>query len=153
MPEKQKSYPLALLLFFIPGLFLTAYSSYTVSTSLYHLIFWERTDGVILEFINDGITDSDTYPVKMKFTPLGQKELEVVTDKAVGLEGLSVGEEFTVFYHPTDPTRFQPSFLMMSYFLVGLFFPLGLLLIYLGWPFEKKPKRLFTISENKKREA
>jgi hypothetical protein len=144
MMEEQKSHSFNpyLLLVLIPGLLLTGYSGYTFSVSIYHLLFWERTSGVILEFKSDEKSDVDVCYVKIKFTPINQKELEVITDKSVGIEGMAINDEVTVFYNPDNPARFQPSFLMMSYFLVSLFFPFGLFLIYVGWPFEERRTRL-----------
>lgn len=133
----EKSSWLITLAFFIPGVFLTIVPAYYLGKVMYTLVMWDTAKGVVTEFVDDPPSDEDTYFVKFSFTDSDGERHISQTANAVGTENREIGEYVRVFYDPGNPTNAHPGFLLLSYGLITIFFPFGLLLIYLGWPFHK----------------
>lgn len=127
-----------ILAFFLPGVFLMVLPVYYFGKVAYPLVMWDTAKGVVTEFVEDPPSDEGTYFVKFSFTGTDGKQYVVQTANAVGTEYREIGEEVRVFYDPENPANAHPGFLLVSYGLITLFFPFGLLLSYLGWPFHSK---------------
>lgn len=136
--SQEKPSWLITLAFFIPGVFLTIMPAYYLGKVAYTVVMWDTAKGVVTEFVENPSSDEDTYFVKFSFTDSDGELHTTQTANAVGTESREIGEGVRVFYDPENPTNAHPGFLLISYALLTLFFPFGLLLVYLGWPFLSK---------------
>lgn len=124
---------------FLPGLLLVLGGIYYLAQMIQPLMIWNTSTGMVIALI-DGGTDEETYFVRYKYEDETGHKFEATTPNAVGAEDLEVNEEITIYYKPEDPSNSIPAFLMLSYFLISLFIPFGMLLMWLGSPFNRKER-------------
>jgi len=121
---------------FVPGIFLVVLSTYFAGLA-YTVLVWKSTSGRIIDFVPSESGDGDTYYYRFTFITREGKAMTVLSDKAYGIETAEEGEAITVYYDPQDPGRAIPASFMISWLILLVFFPFGLLLMWLGWPFSK----------------
>ena len=102
-------------------------------TGLYRLAVWETTNGTIVGVVIKESTDDFAFHEKARFTDPSGNTIDVISFTGVDLEEDARTGDVTILYNPSDPI--EAVILQGRDYLILLFIPFTILLMYLGWPF------------------
>jgi hypothetical protein len=124
------------LLFLVPGGLLIFASLYIPAEYAYKQLVWTRTEARFAERIEPEEGADIAYSL-LEFTDEKNILYQVKENEEDTMVEGSDDQHFILYYNPNNPDEY----VMMNYgrYLLLLFFPLGVLLCYFGWP-EKESK-------------
>ncbi len=119
------------LLFLVPGLLLIGASLYIPADYAYKQLFWLRTEARYLEHILPENEPDIAYSL-LEFADATGALYQAKENAENTMITGSDDQHFILYYNPINPT----DYVMMNpgRYLILLFFPLGVLLCFLGWP-------------------
>jgi hypothetical protein len=126
------------ILLFLTGVALGLLSSYYLFRGVYRMVGWSWTTGIITGTVF--VETSEDYAIheKAQFVDPAGDTIEVISFAGVTHEDDARTGEVTILYNPKN-TR-EATILQFRDFLIVLFLPFALLLVFLGWPFESDSK-------------
>ena len=123
----------------LSGVGLVCFSLYTVYKNLYPVFFWEKTSGKIIGTVQQYDNSGEFYVYeKASYYDKEGNPFEIVSSTSAGTtEGnIPSTAEVTIYYNLRNSQ--EAVIFMWRNFLPVLMLPFGLLLIFLGWPLERK---------------
>lgn len=127
-------------MFLIPGLLLIVASISIPIHFLYKQIFWTHTEGLIGDPIETYTSDVGLF-YSVTFTDAKGEILKVQADLEEDYQEGADSNHVQLLYNPDNPEDFE----LVNYgrYLVFIFLPFGILLMYLGWPEKIKSEKQF----------
>lgn len=124
------------LWFLIPGIILVITSIYVPLSYLNKQIFWTEADALITDRVEEMAGSEVQLVYHMEFVDHqgALHHIKPNTDDTF-MEGKD-SNHVRIYYDPTSPSNFE--LVNPGRYMLVLFLPFGLLLLYLGWP-EKIP--------------
>lgn len=123
----------------LSGIGLVCFSLYSVYKNLYPIFFWEKTIGQITGTVQQYDNSGEFYVYeKASFVDKDGNPFEIVSGTSAGTTEGNIPStgDVTIYYNPRNSR--EAVIFMWRNFLPVLMLPFGLLLIFLGWPLERK---------------
>lgn len=122
-----------LYILFLPGVGLLVVSTWIPVSYLYKNIYWTETEAEIIGLVQKN--EETVYHV-MRFSDASGIVHEIQHDTDNDFSQGKDERHALVLYDPENPQRYDVK--NPGKFMIAIFFPLGLLCAYFGWPWSRK---------------